>query len=330
MVARQSLLVSILGALSACSTSFDDEGCMAVAETAASCPSGDDVKPSQLFLPGKCGDDLEIVEVNGNGTLKKLGSETGETNPACCYPVTVVDHNTKQECMVGRPFYERGKALAARVLASSPRAAVRDASRAAAWARAGAEEHASVAAFSRLSLELMALGAPIELLREVHQAALDELAHTERCFELSRHFGGAALRADSFPFSGPIRVDTSLAELAHAAAREGCLAETLGAILAGAAAELAPEPEVRAALAGIAAEEARHAVLSYRIVAWALREGGDAVRAAVRVAFASAWPEPELEELALRANVPAAELRTAWTQGVLEVLTPAAAALLAA
>jgi hypothetical protein len=205
-----------------------------------------------------------------------------------------------------------------------------DRARAAAWARAGAAEHASVAAFARLALELMAVGAPTELLRDVHQAALDEVGHAESAWELARHFGGEHVEPGPFPFTAPVNVSVTLAELARAAAREGCLGETLGAHLAAAAAELAPETAVKAVLSVIAAEEARHAVLSYRIVAWALRVGGEAVKAAVREAFATPWPEADVEELALQANVDVSALQRAAGEGIASVLEPATAALLAA
>jgi hypothetical protein len=122
----------------------------------------------------------------------------------------------------------------------------------------------------------------------------------------------------------------TFAELAYAATREGCLGETLGAHLVARAAALAPEAEVRRALEAIAAEEAEHAVLSFQIVAWALATGGAETRAAVERALAQPWPEADLEELGLRANVDVRALRAASAEGVAEVLGPATAALLAA
>jgi hypothetical protein len=303
---------------------------MTVPPEQATCPSGDQVSPKALFLPGQCGDDLEIDEVNGNGTLETLTSDSGTESQACCYPVTVTDHDTNQECMVGRPYLDDGVHLSAPLRTGPLEGPVLDARRAALWAKAGAEEHASVASFSRLALELMALGAPTTLLADVQRAALDEVRHAESCWELARHFGGSRVTAGEFPFAGPVAVRVTLAELAYAAAREGCLGETLGAHLAAAVAALAPEPDVRRVLEAIASEEAEHAVLSFRIVAWALQTGGERARAAVKQAFAEPWPEPELEELALRANVDLRALQAASAQGISDVLSPATAALLAA
>jgi hypothetical protein len=195
---------------------------------------------------------------------------------------------------------------------------------------AGSGEHASVAAFARLSLELMALGAPSSLLRDVHQAALDEVKHAEQCWELARVFGGAEVRPGPFPFQTSPNTNIGLAQLAASAVREGCLAETLGAHVLSVAAEHAPEPAVRAVLQSMAEEEARHAVISFRIVAWALRSGDANVSASVHAAFAAPWPSVDVRELSLRSHVDVQCLAAAAEQGVTEVLTPAAARLLAA
>jgi hypothetical protein len=335
MMRKSPLLVSILAALSGCSSTHQGEGCL-MREPALECPASSTLQPSQLFLNNECGEDLEIDEILSEGTHKVVGEATDpESEPnACCYDVLVVDHSPSSQCSVGRPYFEDGELrrapLERRAIRSVNDGRASDPSRAAAWAAAGSDEHASIAAFSRLALQLLAHGAPSELLRAVHQAAIDEVAHAERCWALARHFGEAIVSAGAFPFREAVAVDVTLAALAADAVREGCLGETLGAHLTAVAAELATEPEVRAELGAIARDEAEHAVLSYRIVAWALRVGGADVRAAVVGAFAEPWPRLDVEELALRASVDVALLRRAADAGVAEVLEPAKARLLAA
>jgi hypothetical protein len=46
-------------------------------------------------------------------------------------------------------------------------------------------EHASVAAFARFTLDLLALGAPADLVQSAQQALGDEIAHAELCFGLA-------------------------------------------------------------------------------------------------------------------------------------------------
>src|SRR5690606_35936786 len=115
--------------------------------------------------------------------------------------------------------------------------------------------------------------------------------HAEACWGLAKHLGEEGeVAAGAFPVADVIDTRANLAELAASTAREGCLAETLGAHLAVVAAERAPEPEVKRVLAVLAEEESRHAVLSFQIVAWALQAGGADVRAAVEAALAQPWP----------------------------------------
>ncbi|HEX2870611.1 MAG TPA: ferritin-like domain-containing protein [Polyangiaceae bacterium] len=327
---RQSpLLLSILAALTACDGATEEKVCKLVPADQATCPAPGEVSTSDLFLPGKCGD-FEISDVRGPVTREDLNTQgTAEPTPACCYKADVVDE-TNGECVIGRPYFEDGVDLCAPLRSDAPQVLASEAARAAAWAHAGAGEHASVAAFARLTLQLLALGAPTDLLRGAQQAALDEVGHAEQCWALAERFGAAKLSPGPFPFPRDVAVGIGLAELASAAVREGCLAETLGAHVAQVAADLAPEPDVRAALQRIAAEEATHAVLSFRIVAWALKVGGPAVTVAVHAAFDAPCPRLDLEELALRSNVDVAELQRAAEQGLLEVIRPAAQRLLAA
>jgi hypothetical protein len=321
--------LSILSALSGCSETFEDKGCFEVSADATSCPSKDELEPNDLSLPGKCGDDLEITEILGGGKVETITGQDGTETPMCCYPVEVTDSDPGAECQVGRPFTEGGRSLVAPLLADGPVVAP-ESERAEAWAKAGAAEHASVAAFARLALELLSHGAPSELLTGVHQAALDEIRHAELCFSLAERFGSARVRPGAFPFTGAPVGSGSLAAFAAAALREGCLGETLGAHVTEVAAALAPESEIREALASIAAEEATHAVLSFRIVAWALAAGGPHVRAAVLAALDRPWPRLDVNELALRSNVDVEALSAAAERGVREVLEPAVARLMAA
>jgi hypothetical protein len=85
-----------------------------------------------------------------------------------------------------------------------------------------------------------------------------------------------------------VRLGASLAEIAASTVAEGCVGETVAAVVAAEQRARATDPAVRAALAQIAADEARHAELAWRTVAWALRAGGSEVRAAVTRALGAA------------------------------------------
>jgi len=145
-------------------------------------------------------------------------------------------------------------------------------------------EHASIASFARLTLQLLSLGAPPDLLAASQRATRDEIDHAELCFELASRYAGRSFGPSPLSMQGAV-VELTLAELAVAAVHEGCVGETTAAVFVGERLERAEDPRVRAALGKIVEDETRHAELAWRTVAWAIDQGGDNVRRAVRAAF---------------------------------------------
>jgi hypothetical protein len=153
-----------------------------------------------------------------------------------------------------------------------------------AWAHDAQTEHASIAAFGRLALELMALGAPTGLVRDAHRAALDEVEHAELCLAIASANAGAPLSLGALPEAAAAPRRPDLAALAVESLVEGCLGEGVAAAHAQEASRGAEGPAA-AALARIAIDEARHAELAWAVLGWCLREGGEAVREAVAAAM---------------------------------------------
>ncbi len=164
-----------------------------------------------------------------------------------------------------------------------------------AWARDAAFEHASIASFARFSLDLLAFGAPSDLVRQTHEAALDEVRHAASAFALAARFRGAPLGPGPLPCEG-VAVSSSLAVAVARTVHEGCTAEVVAAAVARRALEGARDEEVRATLSGICEDETRHAELAYRFVVWALRAGGEDVHAAARAAFEAALGPASFDE----------------------------------
>lgn len=206
----------------------------------------------------------------------------------CCYTVTC----EATSCSSGRPFVVGDAARVATVrrrddwsdVARVDVAALDVATRAQladAWLADAQAEHASVASFARFALELLSIGAPPELVADAHAAARDEIEHARICFALASAYAGAPHGP------GPLMVDGSLSRcgdlyaIVRATVEEGCVGETLAALEAEAAVARATDPVVRAALTRIADDEARHAALAWRVVAWALGSGAASVRRAV-------------------------------------------------
>jgi hypothetical protein len=136
------------------------------------------------------------------------------------------------------------------------------------FAEAGLMEHASIAAFARFSLELLALGAPSDLVADAASAMADETRHARLCFGLAVRYGLRAPAPGKLDVAGALG-ELDLLEIVQTVTLEGCIGESGAALEAAWAAEAAADPVVKAALTGIAEDEARHAALAFRFVAWA-------------------------------------------------------------
>lgn len=249
----------------------------------------------------------------------------------------------------GRPFYDGQQMLLAPALTRSdwleapaglavvPDAATR-AALARAWLRDAQLEHASVASFARFSLQLLAFGAPAELIGAAHRAALDEVDHAQACFALASRYAGRALGPGELPMPSSLAA-SSLTEAAAAAVREGCVAETIAARLAYEQLQHATDETAQGALLRIATDETQHAALAYQFVRWAISVAGTEVCAAVEAAFAearqqllAAEPEPQedvaLDEWHAHGRLSASERRVCVLSCLHDVIDPCASSLL--
>jgi hypothetical protein len=152
------------------------------------------------------------------------------------------------------------------------------------WTRMGQMEHASIAAFARFSLQLLALGAPPELVEGCTAALADETAHTQLCFGIASVYAGHAVGPGPLDVSGNL-LPTSLVDIVELVIAEGCFGETSAALEALQAAETASDPVIAAAYQRIATDEQRHAELAFRFVRWALERAPREVASCVRRAI---------------------------------------------
>jgi hypothetical protein len=205
-----------------------------------------------------------------------------------------------------------------------------------AWLDDALQEHASIAAFARFAMQMLAVGAPSDLVMDAQRAAIDEVRHARVCFSLARRYGEtetgpSVLRVDDA--LGPM----TLADLAALTAEEGCVGETLGALLAKEQATVARDPVVRRLLDRIARDEARHAELAWRFVAWAVARGGEEVLAAVEAAVTRALATTLAMEVrplrvdsstwAAHGRLSCAEARAVAASGAHDVVLPAVRAM---
>ncbi len=126
-------------------------------------------------------------------------------------------------------------------------------------------EGAAVVAFALLERELVAHGAPPQLIERARRACRDEVRHAKVTGDLARRHG-----AEPAAVSVELRPPRSLLAMALDNAVEGCVRETYGALCAHYQATTANDTDVRSAWQHIAEEETAHALLSHDLDAWLL------------------------------------------------------------
>jgi len=154
------------------------------------------------------------------------------------------------------------------------------------WKRDAASEHASIASFSRFSLQLLALGAPADLIEAAHDAALDEARHARDAYALASAYAGEAVGPGRLDVRGALEhiADVTLAKLAVETFTDGCIGETVAAWDAREKTAACNDATLREIFTRVADDEERHAALAWQAVAWAVRTGGDEVRHALKAA----------------------------------------------
>jgi hypothetical protein len=203
------------------------------------------------------------------------------------------------------------------------------------WQADALMEHASIASFGRFGLQLLALGAPARLVRDAQHAGLDEIRHAEQAFSIASRLAGRVIGPGALPeLAAPL--ETELSAVVRAALIEGCIGETLAAVVALEQAQHASDGAIRATLLEVSEDETRHAELAFRFVAWALARGGRELREALRREVeqrlrqlpepaSSALPEAVLHHYG---RLTADEQRALYRQAYDHVLRPTLAALL--
>jgi hypothetical protein len=184
-------------------------------------------------------------------------------------------------CEVGRPFLVAGAprlAPAARsgdwlsgeaprpTLAMSARAHQEIAEH---WIEVGLMEHASIAAFARFALHLLAFAAPPSLIEATQQAMADETRHAQLAFDLASRFAQTPYGPGGLDLNRALEA-SGWEDVVLTTMLEGCIGETVAAMEAVEALQHARDPQVRATLQIIAGDERRHAELAWKFVDWAL------------------------------------------------------------
>lgn len=311
----------------------------AVCATGADCDSGECGISS--FNDG-CGEIVQLA-CRDESDACRLDTECGATESCTTYG----DFEWNcwgSNCAIGRPLLVDGMA---RTAASASRddwsaAALRPqteglgpelrAALAAHWSDVAALEHASIGSFARFSLQLMALGAPSDLLADAQRAALDEIEHARIAYALASTYADGALGPGALA-AAAAPIATDLAEVLVALVEEACVGETVGVAEAAYLASVIADPVLARVHHRIATDETRHAALAWRVLRWGLERADEATRRLVRQAFDDAV-EKMARPLPQRAVVSrdhgvlsSRELQEVRLQAVRQVVIPCSRAL---
>jgi len=303
-----------------CALSVYDDGCFVT--SSLQCRSGED----ECRTVEDCPSDVFNVE---------CAVDDGGDHFACL----------SASCTFGRPFLVDGRARTTRATARedwrdiditpdteglSPEIVAALASR---WQEVAAMEHASVASFARFTLQLMALGAPADLLAATQRAASDEVAHARVAYSIASAYAGRSLGPDVLDLED-VRIETDRAAVLRGLIEEACIGEAIGVAEALAFAEAARDPAIAAVHARIAEEEERHAALAWRALRWLLDGADDEMLAIARQSFERATEDMRRDPIADGPVAPALGLWSAAQIGLVrrrvldEVVAPCARTLL--
>jgi hypothetical protein len=357
------------GANGRCLPDSWDCGCRYGCETDGDCTAGNACLCEEgggfcvaaaCFDGGACGDEqwcaLYVnVDACENGTTSGFACTTAEDE---CAVDADCDEGMDCEwtgdrfacsdntCFEGRPFFVDGELRTATrsdgsawgtamVVDLAIDAEVRSAL-ARRWERIGQLEHASVAAFARFAMQLLALGAPPELVTDTTRAMADETAHARLAFGLASAYAGRPLGPGPLAIDGAL-ADSGLEAVVRTLFAEGCVGETFAAALAQLELARSTDGAVRSVLGRIAVDEERHSLLAWRSLAWLLDTRGEPVRALVRDEIARVEaeldvPAPTERRASARAEAQGvlgkAEMHRLRHEVLREVVLPAASALL--
>lgn len=207
---------------------------------------------------------------------------------ACCYEATS-RHNKFDGCVEGRPLFLEpcGAPLLAELL---PGRGWTDQSQEQAlpeletlsqaqresmhqeWKRIAIQEHASIAAFAQLSLELLRYGAPSRLVEDCHACMQDEIRHAKLAIRWASHLGGQELAPGPMKALAQRPLSENLTQLALSNLEEGCCNETLATLLMLDRADHCGHPGMQAWITAIAQDEQRHAQFAWRLTRWFLEK----------------------------------------------------------
>jgi hypothetical protein len=208
------------------------------------------------------------------------------------------------------------------------------------WTRRSAAEYLAVSTFAVLAIDLVAAGAPADVLSLCMRAGIDEVRHAELCLRMIEIYGGKRVMPP--PGMSSLPDDPERPKLHQALANTmlvSCVSETYATTVLTATRDLTKDPVAHAVLTSIYSDEVMHARLGWSYLRYGIERGGqgaiDAAAAMVPIALRGVAnvvererPVGEVTEL-VRGHglMTPAEERVIYSSCVREVLVPGFEAL---
>ena len=153
------------------------------------------------------------------------------------------------------------------------------------WKARTAAEHLAISTFSLLTLDLVAAGAPADILSMCLRAGIDEIRHAELCVRMVELYTGEKM----WPRGGMSRLPRNTEKPPGSQAvgntlLVSCVSETFATTLLAAAREQSHDPPTQEVLTAIYSDEIMHARLGWSYLRYTLTTGGQqAIDAAVEM-----------------------------------------------
>jgi hypothetical protein len=158
------------------------------------------------------------------------------------------------------------------------------------WSRRSAAEYLAVSTFAVLAIDLVAAGAPADVLSLCMRAGIDEVRHAELCLRMIEIYGGKRVLPP--PGMSSLPDDPERPKLHQALANTmlvSCVSETYATTVLTATRDLTTDPVAHAVLTSIYSDEVMHARLGWSYLRYGIERGGqgaiDAAAAMVPIAL---------------------------------------------
>ncbi len=153
------------------------------------------------------------------------------------------------------------------------------------WERRAAAEYLAVSTFAVLAIDLVAAGAPADVLSLCMRAGIDEVRHAELCLRMVEIYSGRRIQPPSGMSSLP---DEPTRPRLHQAVANtllvSCVSETYATTVLTATRDLTLDPAAREVLTSIYSDEVMHARLGWSYLRHAIDVGGaGAIEAAAKM-----------------------------------------------